>query len=489
MLASMHARVFLVALLLVPLASAEFGPESPEGWPIGMSGEIQRPPVLGEVVSVNPLQPNVEPLNKVGPLTIYPYYPLLTAEVQRLARDHAGLVELSSAGTSTAGLSVWKLHIANFQDKDKADFIPLEEREVIYIDGGTHSNEYSGVYFVTEIAQFLLDEYATNATAKWIVDNRDITIVPMVNPDGSNAFGRLNAKGVNVNRNFPGTWGTVDEDPVLNNPGPAPESEPETRIVTALLDELQPDYANSIHCCGNLWLFPYGAESLGLAPDYQMFSRVCDEVFADVREDCGPIWSTIYPASGTTADEGYVRIGAASWTYEMSGRGAIVGPWGEPAVNTDVRVQERESWRGILHAMLNVQNYGANPHLVGVKGTASVLVFTIHNQGWGNLTAGTIALGDVQVPLPFIAAGETVQVSLPGNFEAGPVDVQVTFTKRILNAPQESRTIHLDLVSLDGNLVWPAKEYQSAEAKSSPAPGLLLLAAGFAVATVVLRRR
>lgn len=475
----MRLLALAVALLFVPSAAAEFGPESEDGWPIGEDGTVVRPPVAGQAA----------PLNKIGSLTVYPYYPLLTAEVQRMAQEYPGLVKLTSAGKSTLNLDVWLLEIANFQDASKPDFVPLAEREVLYLDGGTHSNEYSGVYFVTEIAQFLLDEYATNATAKWIVDNRHTWIVPMVNPDGSNAFGRLNAKAVNVNRNFPGTWGAVDEDPVLNNPGPEPESEPETRIVTGLLDRLQPDYVNSIHCCGNLWLYPYGAQHLGIAPDSLMFERICDEVFADVREDCGPIWSTIYPASGTTADEGYLRIGASSWSYEMSGRGAIVGPWGEPVVNTDVRVQERESWAGVLHAFLNVENYGANPRIASVDGTATSLTVDVRNDGWGNLTAGTLRLGDASAPLPFLGPGAQGRVTLVGAFSPGVAPFVLAYTERTMQAPQEERTQALELVA-DGDRLVAAGARPLASPTDMEAPGwnALFLLAGLGLALAWRRR-
>ena len=443
MLARFVVASLLAVSLLAPLSSAEFGPETPDGWPINVDGVVIKPPVAG--VSVVPDQP----LNKAGPVTAYPYYPLLTAEVQRLAMDYPGLVKLSSAGKSVAGLDVWLLEIADF---DNPDMLPLEDRERLYVDGGTHSNEYSGVYFVTELAQFLLDEYDSNETAKWIVQNRHTFIVPLVNPDGSNVFGRLNVNTVNINRNFPGTWGTVDEDPVMNNPGPQPESEPETRVVTALMDQIQPDYVNSIHCCGNLWLHPYGAEQLENPADLQMYTRICDEAFASVREYCGEIWSTIYPASGTTADEGYERVGASSWTYEMSGRGAVA-PWGQPVITEDPRVQEYESWDGIMHAFLHVEKYGARPEIRDIRGNAGSLTVTIENVGYGNLTHGNLTLGDATLALPFLAPDETTTLTFEGAFAAGDLAVGIDWVKRERHMTPGSRDLVVSLLDTPDGLV------------------------------------
>lgn len=434
----MRAVPLLAVLLLIPAGAAEYGDED-HGFPVNVDGDVVYPFVTPTLMKhhgdlVRDLLNQVEPLNKINGYTVMPYYPILTAELQRLATEHPGLVRLSSAGQSRLGLDLWLLEIADFDNPQR---IPLEEREVMYIDGGTHSNEYSGVYFTTEWAQFLLDEYATNETARWIVQNRHTFILPMVNPDGSNAMGRLNAITVNINRNFPATWGTVAADqPPLNWGGPWPASEPETQAVIGVMQKVRPDFVQSTHCCGNLWLHPYGAEQLGHAPDYEMFTNVCHNVFPDLsvnvsRIQCGETWSTIYPASGTTLDEGYAQTGAASWSYEMSGRGAIVGPWGEPVVGTDVRVQETESWRGVMHGLLYAEQYGALPRITGAAAIGRDLTVSVTNEGWGNLTQGHLGFGSATVALPHLLPGQRVDITLPGPWQAGPVPIELEWKKRV----------------------------------------------------------
>lgn len=489
--------LILIAASFAPLTAAEFGQESDDGFPVNVDGQVLYPPVkpvpyadLGL-----PEQQAGDPLNKVGPLTVYPYYPILTAEVQRMALDHPDLVKLTSAGKSRLGLDLWLLEIADFGNPD---MIPLDQREVVYLDGGTHSNEYSGVYFVTEVAQFLIEEYDTDETAKWIVENRHTWILPMVNPDGSHAFGRLNAVGVNVNRNFPFTWGTVDEDPVLNNPGPEPASEPETQIVMQLFEQLKPDYVASIHCCGNLWLHPYGAEQLGDAEDLEMYGRICDEVYADVRDRCGPIWSTIYPASGSTTDEAYGRAGSSSWGFEMSGRGAIA-PWGQPTINQDVRIQERESWGGVMHAFLNVEKYGAWPVITSILGTGEELVISIANEGYGPLKSGTIMIGDATVQMPELAPNQTAKVTIIGTFEEGETSLGLEWQDRIMLAPVDSRSYSLSLEDQGGVLagVLAGNKPLNPDAAGpdidqpadTPAPVALLVLLALVVGAVIVRRR
>jgi hypothetical protein len=429
----------LAAMMAVPLVASEFGDELE--YPIRDDGRLMVPYYPQDLIDRHPAlvanlvaQAQADPLNKVDGTTVYPYYPLLTAELTRMAMDYPDLVRLRSVGQSHLGLDIWMLEVADFNNPQA---IPMADREVVYLDGGTHSNEYSGVYFVTEWLQFLLDEYETNETARWIVENRHTLVIPMVNPDGSNAFGRLNAITVNINRNFPGTWGTVPGDtPPLNWPGPYVASEPETQAVVDVILGARPDFVQSTHCCGNLWLHPYGAEHLGRAPDFDMYTNICETVFPDLtvdveRKQCGETWSTIYPAGGTTLDAGYALVGASSWSYEMSGRSEFgVGAWGEPVTRDDPRIQETESWRGVLHGFLNVEKYGALPTIVDVMGTTRQLTVTVENRGLGNITEGTLHFGGQAIALPGLQPNQQLIMSMPGDFSNGEVPVELDWKKR-----------------------------------------------------------
>lgn len=443
----------LVLALVAPAARAEFGPYDEHDYPINVLGQSTFP---GGIVpggeDSRALFADDGPLNAVGPLTVYPYWPVLTAEVQRLAMEHSDIMKLHSAGKSTAGLDLWMLEIADFSRIDSGEGIPLDAREVVWVDGGTHSNEYSGVYFVAHLASFLTDEYATNDTAKWIVENRHTWLMPMVNPDGSNVMGRLNAHLVNINRNYPVVWDGVGHDALMNNRGPHPASEVETQINIEWFNRTTPDYYASVHCCGNLWLYPYGEE--GVDPvDNEVLARVCEDAFPSVREDCGPIWSTIYPASGSSVDTAYEFTGAVSFGYEMSGRGAV-GLWGQPFTHESVRVQEVESWEGVLHAFQHVHRYGAYPVIEAAAVVGDALELRVQNAGYGNLTSGSVTAGGQTVALPMLAPGESATVRVGGAALAeGEMPVRVEYVKRVMASPAGAQDVPLTLARMgDGTL-------------------------------------
>lgn len=72
----------------------------------------------------------------------------------------------------------------------------------------------------------------------------ELWVVPTYNPDGIAAGTRKNARGVDLNRNFPYRWADLDGN---YESGPRPASEPETRAVMRFLGRVRPDRILSFH--------------------------------------------------------------------------------------------------------------------------------------------------------------------------------------------------------------------------------------------------
>jgi murein tripeptide amidase MpaA len=106
---------------------------------------------------------------------------------------------------------------------------------------------------VLVIGQMHGDERAGTVTAHWIrtrlpVDSDvDLWIVPTMNPDGLAAHTRKNARGVDLNRNWPTDGWVRTSRGSITYGGRRPASEPETRAMIAFLREVQPDWITSVH--------------------------------------------------------------------------------------------------------------------------------------------------------------------------------------------------------------------------------------------------
>ena len=115
--------------------------------------------------------------------------------------------------------------------------------------GGIHGDELTASSIVFQWLQRMQTPAATQFTWK---------VAPVLNPDGMLAKHptRVNAKGVDLNRNFPTPgweqeapryWAKTTHSDPRRFPGSAPLSEPETRWVNEAIERFHPDVIISVH--------------------------------------------------------------------------------------------------------------------------------------------------------------------------------------------------------------------------------------------------
>jgi protein MpaA len=139
-----------------------------------------------------------------------------------------------------------------------SDLTPARAQLKILVVGGIHGDEMSATSLVMHwIAQAQREQaiQGHEAVTQW-------RFIPVLNPDGLLAKRptRVNARGVDLNRNFPTpNWARetriyweqrVKKDP-RRYPGPRALSEPESRFLHAEIERMKPDLVVSVHA-------PYG---------------------------------------------------------------------------------------------------------------------------------------------------------------------------------------------------------------------------------------
>ncbi len=78
-------------------------------------------------------------------------------------------------------------------------------------------------------------------------DTGDLVVVRNLNPDGLALESRLNARGVDLNRNFAADWRPIGAPGDPEHSGPRPFSEPESQLARRLIRALRPDVTIWFH--------------------------------------------------------------------------------------------------------------------------------------------------------------------------------------------------------------------------------------------------
>ncbi len=112
-----------------------------------------------------------------------------------------------------------------------------------------HLGEPGARWTVVAVGAMHGDEQQSSRPLTHLRDHRpvrgvDLWVVPVLNPDGYQRGSRKNARGVDLNRNFPVRWRDLDG---AYESGPRPASEPETRGMMRFLRNVRPDRMVSLH--------------------------------------------------------------------------------------------------------------------------------------------------------------------------------------------------------------------------------------------------
>ena len=144
-------------------------------------------------------------------------YNSLTTELQEIASTYSNIARLYDLGHSVQDRIIWGLKITDNPD--------IEENEAeIRFCGCHHGDEYMSVELPLLLAWDLVQNYTLDPVITDYVDNREIWIIPLVNPDGREMGQRRNANNVDLNRDYGYMWDGAGSSS-------SPFSQPETQII------------------------------------------------------------------------------------------------------------------------------------------------------------------------------------------------------------------------------------------------------------------
>jgi len=211
----------------------------------------------------------------------------------------------------------WKVYGTSEQGRDIYYWQSADSGETTLIFGAFHGDEQVGFHLVKQLADTLL-AHPERITKRAV-------LVPALNPDGLLKRTRVNANGVDINRNFP----TDNWSPAYSKkhyyPGSEPGSEKETRLAMQMIEDFKPARIISIHDA--LEMNNYNGPALELAELLEKYNGY--PVTADVG----------YPTPGSFGNYGGVECNIPLVTLEL------------PAIGPE------EAWEGNSQALIEAINF------------------------------------------------------------------------------------------------------------------------------------
>ncbi|MCP3942012.1 MAG: PKD domain-containing protein [Desulfobacteraceae bacterium] len=268
------------------------------------------------------------------------------AQAQSIVGSYPALAQLIDAGNSwqkennNAGYDLWVLKLtSNIVSADKPR---------LFITSSIHAREYTTAPLSLAFANYLVNNYNTDADARWILDHNEIHLMLYANPDGrkkaeAGSLWRKNndtnycsyyKPGADLNRNFDFLWGgegasTSQCDETYR--GASAASEPETQAVQNYLKSIFNDYnGNSpytaapadasglyidIHSYSELVLWPWG-DTQDTPPNGTQLQTL-GRKFAFFNGYTPQQAIGLYPTTGTTDDYAYGELGIAAYCFEL----------------------------------------------------------------------------------------------------------------------------------------------------------------------------
>ncbi len=256
--------------------------------------------------------------------------------MNELALRYPTLCTVINVGSTLEGRMIWGLRVSNEAVSNKP--------AVVYF-GCEHAREWITTTIPNYFANYLLQNYGVDSRITELVDQVEFFLIPVFNVDGyvytwsNNRLWRKNRRnngngtfGVDINRNWGEGWGGAGSSPSGSNEtyrGTAAFSEPETqRLRDFFLAHPNVRAQLDIHSYSQLILWPHGYTAT-YPPDQDVYQQIglgMQSLIYDVYGMDyvpGPVYSTIYPASGVSIDWTYGQRDILSYSFECRDTGTF----------------------------------------------------------------------------------------------------------------------------------------------------------------------
>jgi hypothetical protein len=292
----------------------------------------------------------------------YPTYSQYDSIMRSFKTLYPGLCHLDTIGKSIYGKLILALKISDNAAIDE------DEPEVFY-SSSIHGDETGGFVLMLRLADYLLKNYQTSNRVKNLVNNLEIWINPLANPDGTYKTGniissptRYNANGIDLNRNFP--------DPVT----PDTKQQKETLDMMKFLDSHRFVLSANFHSGSEVVNYPWDRWLSKFHADDSWFNNISRAYADTVHVYSGPAYMNDLDNGVTRGAVWYIIYGGRQdyVTYGLQGREVTIeldDQFVTPAAQLSVLWQN--NWRSLLGYLENAL-YGIQGLVLNASTSAPV---------------------------------------------------------------------------------------------------------------------
>lgn len=356
----------------------------------------------------------------------------MTLEVSGWADDYPGIVDLADVGKSELGKSLWVVRLSDWSMETKADGT---SKEIIYIDGGHHGNEYLGTALAWLSAKWYINGWNEgNEEAIQVLQNSEVHVLIMLNPDGNDIDTRWNINQVDLNRNYDHYWNSCP----TTQPGSSAFSESETAANSNYMNTEVPDADLYVTMHTGVWimLYPWGKWP-EQPPDWELFHGIREDVNGGISEI--PIQNAnqgLYPNCGTSRDYGYGVMGFPTFTFETDDEQFVPGSF---EALEDRLGEEMDVMRYLIN---NVWYWRARLDVQSITVDAETLTLDVVNDGMASTANASLEYisesGEVAWASPYFEVNATNSSSLTFSVDQGLFTGDgmwnLNYQKRVINA-------------------------------------------------------
>jgi carboxypeptidase T len=378
------------------------------------------------------------------------YYTLneVIAQLDTMRMLYPNLIsEKQSIVNTIEGRPMYVVKISDNPDVDE------DEPRVLYT-ALHHAREPEGMMQLIYFMYYLLENYNTDPAVHYLVDNRELYFIPVVNPDGyeynrqtnpdGGGFWRKNRRqigseyGVDLNRNYGpmAYWNSPNNGSSLtpgsqDYRGTAPFSEPETQNIRDFVAGKKIKNALNYHTFGDYLIYPYGALSKE-TPDSLIFRKFASDMTGLNNYSQGTDQETVgYSTRGNSDDylyDGDVALnGGKIFAMTPEVGTAADGFWPPqsrifPLVEENIAPNLYYAWVAGGYVSLENTNFSQKYFLPGdvVKFKATMKNIGLSEAKNISINLNTLSLYDeVNVNsalIDSIASGEDTTISIPFSF-------------------------------------------------------------------------